>query len=197
MVARGLITGPHLNGGGRRICGSGRKWLESTCQQVTCESPTTGKGQTKARLREVSSGGAVLWLGLQGVLSCPFKPRAGQMVSQVGPAAVGGGPFQHSGFSSCLPKEVGPWCPGSVWQGHQAAGRVSAWWMFFKASFSLGLTGDSTPPLLPLPFSLAVLASACFPPFQNNLNLQRDLAVLIAQQFKSSPAREPVFVLHR
>ncbi|XP_015277294.1 PREDICTED: alanyl-tRNA editing protein Aarsd1, partial [Gekko japonicus] len=32
---------------------------------------------------------------------------------------------------------------------------------------------------------------------KNNLNLQRDLAVLIAQQFKSSPAREPVFVLHR
>ncbi|XP_060111856.1 alanyl-tRNA editing protein Aarsd1 [Heteronotia binoei] len=32
---------------------------------------------------------------------------------------------------------------------------------------------------------------------KNNLNLQRDLAVLIAQQFKSNPAREPVFMLHR
>ncbi|XP_077171765.1 alanyl-tRNA editing protein Aarsd1 isoform X2 [Paroedura picta] len=32
---------------------------------------------------------------------------------------------------------------------------------------------------------------------KNGLNLQRDLAVLIAQQFKSNPAREPVFVLHR
>ncbi|KAL8175746.1 UNVERIFIED_CONTAM: Alanyl-tRNA editing protein Aarsd1 [Gekko kuhli] len=32
---------------------------------------------------------------------------------------------------------------------------------------------------------------------KNNLSLQRDLAVLVAQQFKSNPAREPVFVLHR
>nr|XP_056720697.1 alanyl-tRNA editing protein Aarsd1 [Euleptes europaea] len=32
---------------------------------------------------------------------------------------------------------------------------------------------------------------------KNNLNLQRDLAVQIAQNFKSNPAREPVFILHR
>lgn len=33
--------------------------------------------------------------------------------------------------------------------------------------------------------------------FQNNLNLLRDVAVLIARDFKSRPVQSPLFVLHR
>lgn len=66
-----------------------------------------------------------------------------------------------------------------------------------KAQLKLWPGMDSALLPVPLAVSLVMLASSYVLSFQNNLNLQRDLAVLIAQQFKSNPVREPVFVLHR
>lgn len=56
---------------------------------------------------------------------------------------------------------------------------------------------------VPLGAQLAVCADCCVCSaarllvFQSNLNLLRDMAVLVARDFKSRPARSRLFVFHR